>query len=230
MWDEGSSRAFATSNFGLVDRRTLLGHGATDEIIKWKLAKGRWLRSQWGVYYCDTTKPEWVTHVRAATLAAGPHALASHRTAAILLQLDGITGRIIEVTVPYRNRAVPEGAILHRTRRFLPSTQVAGVPTTSVERTLLDLAGVIPERVLEKAYMSALRQRLTTPGLVAFLVTEQGGPGVRGTKKMRRVLETADEGISGSPAEVDTAQLIRSAPIPPPILQLRIRLPNPGAK
>ena len=226
MWDEESTRAFARDNHGLIDRGTLLRHGATDDIIKTMLATGRWIRVQWGVYYLDTVERGWVGRVRSAAFAAGPHSLASHRTAAILWQLDGIRGRIVELTVPYENRAVPSGAIVHRTRRVLPATVVKRVPTTTVERTLLDLAGCVPEPVLEKSLQSALRMRLTSPDAIGFLLSEQGGPGVRGTRTLQRVLEMADDGITGSPAEVETVRLVRSAPVPTPVLQHRIRLPD----
>ena len=224
MWDEEAVRRFAADNHGLVDRQVLLAHGATDDIIKAQVAAGRWVQVQWGVYYLNVTEPTWLTRIHAALLAAGPHSYASHRTAAVLWDLDGITTQLIELTVPYENRALPSRAILHRTRRRLPSVEVKGVPVCTVERTLLDLSGILTDRVIEKMYMSALRLKLTCPDDVSSVIHEQGGRGVRGTRRMRRVVSIACDQRSGSPAEVDAARLIRDAGIPQPVAQFKVRL------
>lgn len=228
MWDEGAVRRFAADNHGLVDRQVLLAHGATDDVIKAHVAAGRWVQVQWGVYYLNVTEQTWLAEIRAALLAAGPHALASHRTAAALWHFDGITSQLIELTVPYENRALPNRAILHRTRRRLPNSEVEGVPVTTVERTLLDLSGLLSDRVMEKMYMSALRLKLTCPDEVSRVVREQGGRGVRGTRRLLRVMSIAGDALSGSAAEVDAARLMRDAGIPQPVAQLKVRLPNGG--
>ena len=226
MWDEGAVRRFAADNHGLVDRQVLLAHGATNDVIKAHVAAGRWVQVQWGVYYLNVTQQTWLTEIRAALLAAGPHSLASHRTAAVLWHLDGITTQLIELTVPYQNRALSNRAILHRTRRRLPSVEVEGVPVCTVERTLLDLSGLLTDRVIEKMYMSALRLKLTCHDEVSRVVREQGGRGVKGTRRIRRVMSIARDGLSGSAAEVDAARLMRDAGIPPPVAQFKVRLPN----
>lgn len=226
MWDLGRVREYARSNHGVVDRATVLELGATDDIIQRQVNGGRWEELHPGVYYLNVTPITWHTRVRAAVLAAGVEALASHRTAGLLWNLDGVRGRIVEATVPYSDKPTPRGVVLHRTRRPLPSDVAEGIPTTSVERTLLDLARYLPDLFLEKALMSALRQQLTTVDSVGRLLVEHGGSGVRGTKKLRRVLALADDGITGSPAEVEAAQLIRSAPVSAPVAQMAIHLPD----
>jgi hypothetical protein len=143
-----------------------------------------------------------------------------------LWKLDGVTSRILEITVPNSKLPVPAGVVVHRTRRVLPASEIDGVAVTTVERTLLDLAAVCPERVLEKALSSALHQRLTTVEQMAQTLVEEGGRGVRGTRKMRRTLEYVSYDATGSPAEVDLARLMRSSPIPPPVCQLEIALPD----
>lgn len=154
---------------------------------------------------------------RGAVLAAGAEALASNRTAALLWHLDGVHGRIVEVTVPYSEKPIPKNVVLHRTRRSLPGEVVDGIQTTSVERTLLDLARYLPDLFLEKAVMSALRHCITARKAMGRLLVENGGRGVRGTRKLRRILALVDDGVTGSPSEVETARLIRSAPVSAPV-------------
>jgi very-short-patch-repair endonuclease len=214
--------------YGFLDRATFLDLGLSDATATRRIRDGALERAAAGVYYLDATEPSWEARVFGAILSAGPDAIASHRTAARLWGLDGVISDVIEVTVPYVEGPLPMGFLVHRTRRPLQGVLIDSIPVTSVERTLLDLAGLLPEPVLEKALMSALRRKLTTPDQIAALIVEQGGRGVRGTKKARRVLSRVDDGVPGSPSEVDLRRLIRSAPIPSPECQLQIKLPDGG--
>ena len=226
MWGEGELRSIAEESHGLVDRRTVLWAGFSDPYISEQLTLRRWAQVHPGVYYLNATPMTWRSRILAAVLAAGDIALVSHRTAGVLWGLEGFGGKVIELTVPFVNDPLPIGIVVHRTRRLLPAADVEGIPTTSIERTLLDLASQLPDAILEKALMSALRMNLTSPSLVAQTLIEQGGRGVKGTKRLRRVLLLTDEGATGSVAEVEAAQLIRAAQIPRPVRQHRVRLPN----
>jgi very-short-patch-repair endonuclease len=226
MWREEEVRGFARANHGLVDRAAVLDVGGSDAVIKRRLKNGRWTAVAPGVYDLNVTDREWRGEVRAATLAAGPHALASHRTAALLWGLDGVRGRMIELTVPFSKEPMPPGIIVHRTRRLLPGTIVDGIPVTTPARTLLDLARFLPYRTLEKAVSSALRLGLATADEVARVLKEQGGRGVTGTRKLRFVLAQVVDELTGSPAEVDMDQIIRDAPVPSPKKQHQVPLPD----
>lgn len=222
----GEARRFAGENHGLIDRLTAAALGMTDGMIQRSVQRGRWEIVHPGVYYLNVTPRTWYSDVLAGVLAAGPDALASHRTASRIWRLDGVGGRVIEVTVPHDDRPVPNGVLVHRTRRALALDAVDGIPVTTPERTLHDLSPILPLATLEKAYMSALHQRHTTPDRVAEQLRQQGGRGVRGTKKLRRVIPLADEGRTASGGEVELRQLIRTAPVPLPVHQLRVPLPT----
>jgi hypothetical protein len=212
--------------YGFLDRATFLELGLSDATASRRIRDGALERAAAGVYLLDATEPSWKGRVFGAILSAGADAIASHRTAARLWDLDGVISDVIEVTVPYVEGPLPTGFLVHRTRRPLERMLIDSIPVTCVERTLLDLAGLLPEPVLEKALMCAVRRKLTTPGQIAAVIVEQGGRGVRGTKKARRVLSRVDDGVPGSPSEVDMRRLIRSAPIPSPECQLQIKLPD----
>jgi hypothetical protein len=225
-WDEGEVRKVAAAGHGLVDRQTATGMGASDTVIARRIVEGTWKPIHPGVYDLDVTPKPWVSRVHAAVLAGGPETVASHRTAGMLWGLDGIGGRVIELTVPVAKGPTPRDVIVHRTRRRLPYMLVEAVPTTVVERTLLDLAALLPPIVLEKVMMSALHKHLTTADAVAVAIAVQGGRGVRGTRKLRRTLALVDGGITGSPSEVEFMALLRKAPIPQPVCQFEIRFPE----
>jgi len=205
-----------------------LALGVTDHEISWRLVAGRLEEMHPGVYYLNSTDATWKTEVLAAVLAAGPHSVVSHRCAAVLWGLEGVIGRMIEMTVPFNDSPAPKGALVHRTRRVIECRMVEGIPVSTPERTVLDLAWSLPERTLEKVVASVIRKRLATVDSIAITIARLGGRGVRGTRKARRVLRLVECDSTGSVSEVDMSQLIRDAPIPVPIQQLRIPLPTGG--
>lgn len=216
----------AGAQHGLMTRVDLIGFGVTDREISGRIETGRLEVLYPGVYYFDSISARWKTAVLAAVMASGPDAVASHRCAAVLWNLDAIYGRMIEVTVPYTESPEPERVIVHRTRRINPMSQVDSIPVTTIERTLFDLAPMLPERTLEKAARSAVHQHLTTPDQLDLSVAEFGGRGVAGTRKMRSVVGAVHTDQSGSVAEIDLKYVVFDAPIPEPVQQLRIKMPD----
>lgn len=195
-------------------------------MIRRRVASGRWAQMRDGVYYLNVTAPTWRTEVLCGVLTAGPDAVASHRTAALLHGMEGVYGRMIEMTVPFDDRPEPEDVILHRTRRPIDATVVDAIPITDPARTILDLSSIFRDRALERVVASAIRKRITSVAEIDAMIGLRGGRGVAGTRRTRRVLRHIEEDVSGSIAEVDMGQLIRDAPIPAPVPQLRIPLPG----
>lgn len=226
MWDEGEVQQVAAGQHGLVNRGQLGTFGVTDEEIRLRVHSGRMEQVHAGVYYLDSIPSTWKTEVLAAAMAAGPDALGSHRTAAVLWELDAVYGRIIELTVPFNEEPDPQDVIVHRTRRINPGSIVDGIPVTSIEKTLLDLACILPQRTLQKAARSAVRKGLTTPEKMDLAVGLYGGRGVTGTRMFRRVVAFVADDQSASVAEVDLKHIVMDAPVPRPIQQLKVRLRN----
>lgn len=195
-------------------------------MIRRRVLSGRWAQPRPGVFYLNVTQPTWKTDVLCAVFASGPDAVVSHRTAAILHGMEGIYGRMIDVTVPYDERPEPDGVILHRTRRPIDGALVEGIPISNPARTILDLSSLVGDRVLERVAASALRKRITSVAAIDAMVGLRGGRGVSGTKRTRRVLRLVADDVSGSTAEVDLGQLIRDAPVPSPVPQFKIPLPS----
>lgn len=208
----------------MVSRGKAMELGATGHIVRRRLQLGRWTELQPGVYYLNVTPATWRTDVLASVLNTGLDAVASHRSAAIIHGLEGIYGRTVDVTVPYDNRPEPPGAVLHRTRRPTDAVTMDAIPVTDVARTVLDLAAMMPDRVLERVLASALRKKLITVDDMDSKIAGRGGRGVGGTRRARRVLKVVAADVSGSIAEVDMSRLIRSAAVPPPVPQLKIPL------
>jgi hypothetical protein len=226
MWEEGEVRVVAARQYGLVNRRQLLRMEVTDEEISWRIAIGRLEILHPGVYYLDCTPLTWKTEVLAAVMAAGPDAIASHRCAGVLWEMDAIYGRMIEVTVPYSESPEPKGVVLHRTRRPNPRAELAEIPVSPPEKALLDMAANLPDRTLWKAARSAVHRGTTNIRRMDEAIGIYGGRGVGGTRRMRRIIQLVADDKSGSPAEIDLKDMVFNAPVPIPVQQLRVPLPS----
>ncbi len=121
--------------------------------------------------------------------------------------------------MPFGNLGYPESAIVHRTRRNFDISQCKEIPVTTVERTLLDCAAFLTDRILSKALDSALRKGLTSIEYMYESLGKGGGRGVRGTKRLRRVLSLRmyDE-ATDSGAEFDLLYFMQLANLPEPVL------------
>ena len=228
MWRDGLIRERAGLRHGLIHRSDLHSLMVTDREISRKIETRRIEVLHPGVYYVDSTPATWKTMVLAGVFAAGPGAVASHRCAGVLHGLDAVYGRMIEVTVPYNEEPEPDSVIVHRTRRLNPTAFVDAIPVTPVEKNLLDLAPILGERNLFKAARSAVHKGLVTPERLDSAIGRFGGRGVSGTRTFRRVVQRVAEDQSGSVAEIDLGSIIEDAPVPAPIQQLQIRLPEGG--
>jgi very-short-patch-repair endonuclease len=206
----------------LVARAQLLEDGAHEDLIRRRVKSGRWVRQQAGVYQLDHRPSRWEDKLMAALLAAGDGAFASHRAALILWDLDGISSAPVEITVPHAHGPMPEGTVVHRTRRPVVGTTLSSVPVTSIERTLLDCAALLPSLIIAKAVESALRRRLTTVDQLFDSLKVVGGRGVRGTKRLRGVLsDRVADTPTGSGSETEAIHHLRQAGVAEPVLQHR---------
>jgi very-short-patch-repair endonuclease len=96
----------------------------------------------------------------AAVLASGPGAVLSHRSAAAIWGLRPAARTRIDVTTGRALHARP-GIQPHRAVLAPDETTTTnGIPTTTVSRTLLDLAAVLPRQAIQRAVNEAEVLRL----------------------------------------------------------------------
>jgi very-short-patch-repair endonuclease len=157
----------------------------------------------------------------AAVLAGGPRATLSHGSAASLWALIAPSGAV-EVTRPTKARP-RSGIRVHRS--LVPAderTVVDGIPVTTMPRTILDLAAVLPgrglERVMSEAEVLGLTDPLSLPELLARY------PRRRGAAALRTVLgdETARRGITRSELEERFVALLDAHLLPRPRLNAHL--------
>jgi very-short-patch-repair endonuclease len=183
---DGVIQALAGRQHGVVSRWQLTAAGLTRQEIQRRLESGWLVRLHRGVYAVGHTALTQHSHLVAAVYACGPEGLASHRAAGWLWDLLR-PGQPIEVTAP--KRVLPgNGVVVHRTRRLHDDDRAMrdGIPVTSLARTLVDLADVLPEKRLADAVHEAEVRRLFDLSSVERVLERV--PGRKGRHKLRRVL------------------------------------------
>lgn len=180
-----------------------------------------------GAYRLRGAPQTWEQQVAALTLAAGPSAAASHRSAAALLHIPGFDRRgVPEVTTPRNRRHRCAGAIVHRWRPFPDDhlTVMDGIVTTRVARTLVDLAGVVHPRRTERAVDNCLAAGSVTFGALHATFLELAGRGRKGVAVMREILGERDAHYAPPASELEAVfrESLLLAGLPDPVRQLDV--------
>jgi very-short-patch-repair endonuclease len=154
-------------------------------------------------------------------LAAGPGAALSHRDAAALHGLGRWRTSRIEVTTA--GRASAPGLQVHARRVLDPSdvTAVGGIPVTTIERTLVDLAEALTHDRLAHALSEAERRRVVDAGALRAAIARVAHRPGPGHALLRAVLaEHARRGVTLTRHELEIAfrALVRDHRLPEPEL------------
>lgn len=220
----------ASRRHGVLTSAQLLELGCTRHQIRAAVDRGELVRRHNGVFRVAAAPVTWHQRALVATLAAGPGALASHRTAARLWGLDGSTMGRPEVVTPrhLRSWAPHLGRIHESTDLHLAApTERDHIPCTSVVRTLVDLGAVVPVERVQQACDDAVRRRLCTwDELLRALVTHSRR-GRRGVGALRGVLdESYGATVPGSRFNRLVERLVLAAGLPQPAVEHEVRAPD----
>lgn len=161
----------------------------------------------------------------AAVLASGPGAVLSHRSAAALWGIRGPGSGPIEITTPSKSRS---RAALRRHLAALPVDEVAvgpGIPVTTVPRTLLDMASILPVDDVERAMRESEVRRLYDPLSLSDLLARY--PRRRGSRAIRECLlrhRDLPGGITRSRLEENFVAFLDRFDLPRPRLNAHIQV------
>ena len=183
-------RIHCAARLGVLTRARLLEVGLTDEDIKGRLGRGSLRQLHPGVYATFGAPIGYRGRLLAACWAAGPGAVASHRSALSIWQLlDGV--QPLEITTPRGMHPVPAGVVVHRPNRLrsIDVTVRRHVPITTPMRALLDAGAVLPRGVVGECIERALVARLVTVKGLRMILADLGGRGRSGTGALREHLD-----------------------------------------
>lgn len=200
---------------GVVGLQELRSHGISSSAVKRGLKAGRLHLVLPGVYAVGHPTLSWQGKLRAALLWCGEEAVLSHITAASVRELLRSSSALVHVTIPRGGKTSHKWVRVHHTRRLAERerSEVNGLAVTSIERTLVDIAGEVSQERLEQAVIRAERQRR-----LDWRALRTSARGVRGAKALHAVIAAfdplapqANEGI-----ERTFLRLIRKAKLPKP--------------
>jgi very-short-patch-repair endonuclease len=203
---------------GLLTQAQFVSLGVGRRTIERWVASGR-LRAVHREVYAFGPRPlskhgKWL----AAVLAMGPDAFLSHRSAAALWGLAGDRPKV-DVTAPQGKQVRPgrRGIQVHRCK-FDPAdvTTRAGIPVSTVARTLFDVAERSQAHELKNAWDEADRLHLLRVPEVAAVY--ERGRGRRARTKIRPLLLAEQRYVedSASPLEDRFAEFVVAQRLPPP--------------
>jgi predicted transcriptional regulator of viral defense system len=222
----------ASRQHGLVTFKQLRGIGLSASAIDGRVRAGRLHRVHRGVFAVGHPLLSRNGRFMAAVLACGARAALSHRSGACHRGLRSDNRATIDVTSAKRSGRKLAGITAHSGATLLPRDVeiVDGIPTTSLARTLLDLADVVSQRRLERAVEEALVLRQLDMRAVDDVLARANGR--RGAATLRAVLDAIRPGTTTTRNDLEEAflHICRNANAPPDAVNAWIPYPRAGAR
>jgi hypothetical protein len=222
--------ALTRRQYGVLTRGQLLALGMGGEAIKGRRERGLLRPVYRGIYTLGGAQLSPQGRWMAAVLACGPGAVLSHRSAARFWGIFPYDPGRVEVSrdAPGRTR---HGTILLRQARLLPDEveEVDGIPVTCVSRTILDLAAVVSEREVERAFHEAEVKQLTSRVSLPRLVERHRRR--RGIETVRSILaRRAPAGITENDFEELFVAFVDAHGLPRPLFNATLPLRGRAAQ
>jgi predicted transcriptional regulator of viral defense system len=204
----------AARQWGVVSLEQLRARGVARGAVEKAAAVGRLHPLHRGVYAVGHVRLGREGRYLAAVLACGTRAVLSHRSAAAWWGLLQTAQAQVDVTSPHGHHAIA-GVRRHQARSLIAqdTTTHEGIPTTSVARTLLDLAATVRPDRLERALAQAERLQLYDQAAIADVLSRSNGH--RGRAALTRATAREPK-LTRSELEAIFLRLVRQAGLPEP--------------
>ena len=212
----------AAGQAGVVSRTQLLALGVTSHQVDRGVQIGWLAEVHRGVYCVGHARSDWPSRHHAALLASGSTAALFRSSAGLVHDLPAPDPRWPEVTIWHERVIRRPGLVTFRSRTIDPDrdvTTVGGLRVTTIARTLVDLAAVLPASGLERAVERAeFRGQLDREAVVETL-DRAGRP--KGSATLRALLGRP---LTGSALERRALETLLRVGVLPPHHQHLIRL------
>jgi hypothetical protein len=183
--------AVARDRHGVLTEADALAHGATAHQLRRAVERGELERVHPGVFRIAGAPITWHQRLLLGVLASGPEALASHRSAAVLWELDGSWRGRPEIVAPRHRRSRFDPVRRHESKDLARASATVrdGIPCTGLERTLLDLGAVLPAARVQTFVDDAVRRRLCDWDDLLHTLAIHSRQGRRGCGPLRSILD-----------------------------------------
>jgi len=209
-------------------RAQALDLGATDPLVQRRVKVGVWRRPYSGVYAIAGSERTWLQDVWCAFLATGPAAVVTHESALHLHGIDLVPRRPITLTVPHGGRARLDGVFVHQIDDLKPHrvTAVSGLPVSTVERTVVELAATTGEKRLGRVIDDVVAAKRSSVGRISSAFREVARPGKPGVHKLARLLDSRGDGYVPAQSDLERALFVALAAGGLPAPRRQFRLPG----
>lgn len=210
----------ASHQHGLFTRDQAISAGATPANIATRLRSSVWRHGPVrGIYSFPGAVETWERRLMTAVLDAGAGSVVSHRAAAALHELEGFRKGPPEISAPRPSWSARPWRV-HRPKDLHPAdmTRIRFVPTTTVCRTLIDLASDTPSAKLARTIDNALAARRVEIDELADRFADLRRSGKPGVRRLHVLLLERASGtpIAESKLERQLLKVLRTAGFPEP--------------
>jgi very-short-patch-repair endonuclease len=211
---------------GAISLQQLRTIGLSGSAVRSRVEEGSLHSVHEGVYGVGQPLLTTKGRLMAAVLACGETAVVSHRTAAWLWGIRETDNASIDVTASNRRGRSPVGIVAHRDGTLIAAdrTRLQGIPCTTVARTLLDLAGIVPMWDLRKAVAEAEVLRSIDRSTLSALIRRSRGR--RGVARLRLLIDELDPATWRTRSELERRflRMCRRAGLPPPEVNVELEV------
>ena len=216
--------ALAAEQAGAISRAQMRAYGASQSTITRRVADGR-LRLVLPATYVVAGAPDTTAQRRWITLLAiGPAAVLSFETAARIHRVSTVAANgPTVVTVPHSGWQRLDGIVVHQLSDLRPGhvERIDGMPVTTLDRTVVDLAAVWRRGRLRLAVEDLVAAKRTTDSRIGTCLTSVARRGKPGVRNLATVLDERGPGKAppASQLERDFLRLVLGSPLAEPVTQ-----------
>ncbi len=209
----------ARDNGGAITSGEARALGMSPTTLKRRVDSGWLVRVGKGTFVLAGVNDEWRAVLSAATRRLA--AAVSHEAAAQLHRMRNVRPGVLVVSVPTRRTNRFPGVRVHQSTDLVDEhvKLYDGLRTTTPERTIVDLAAITSDSLLNRIVSFAVADsRIDLLRLQDMFesLARKGKPGVR---RLRRILELVDVATPESELEVRFMEIVTRSSLPLPISQ-----------
>jgi Transcriptional regulator, AbiEi antitoxin/AbiEi antitoxin C-terminal domain len=211
--------AVAGKQYGYIMREQLLAIGLGRRAIQYRIETGRLIPVYPGVYAVGHVNSTPVARAFAAVLACGKGAVLGYGSAATLWGFNKYWDAPFEVIAPTNRKH--EGIRVHRSRTLTRQdiTRQLGVPVTTPERTVLDIATRMSDERLTRVVNDGRRSGFLHLNDLADALDRN--PRHPGRKRLMRFVEDSRD-HTNSPLEDEFLEFAKRYGLPEPVTNTHV--------
>jgi len=193
-----------------------------------RLRSGVWASLHPGVYSSAGSPRSRLADLWAAVLAAGPGAVVTHESAALLHGAEGLRLHPITLTSPHGSHHRITGSTVHQIDDLMPGHVMRrrGLPMSTPARAVVELGATLGVGLLGRVADDLVRLRRTSYGAIGGVMSSVARPGKPGMHTVALMLEARSEGYVPPASELERLLFatLEAGGLPPPARQI----PLPG--